>query len=52
MKTLIGFEQLYSGPVFEIHHKCAYIVDVVYLACLFGPGMPVFFPIAFFGIFC
>ena len=50
-KTLPAFEELYSGPEFEIHYKYAYVIDVVYLACMFGPGMPIFFPIAYFGIF-
>lgn len=50
-KTIAGFEELYSGPEFEIHYKYAYIIDVVFLTCLFGPSMPIFFPIAFFAIF-
>ena len=50
-KTLPAFEELYSGPEFEIHYKYAYLIDVVYLTCLYGPGMPIFFIYAVFAIF-
>ena len=44
-KTMQNFETIYSGPVFNIHWKYAYILNVCFITALFGPGMPVLFPI-------
>lgn len=44
-KTMQGFEATYSGPEFQIHWKYAYILNVVYVTCFFGPGLPILFPI-------
>ena len=48
--TIYEYESIYSGPIFEIHWKYAYILNVVYVTCLFGPGLPVLFPIAFISL--
>ena len=45
-KTIAGYVDLYQGPIFEIHWKYANILDVVYVAFMFGPMMPILFPIA------
>lgn len=44
-KTIQAFEAIYCGPAFAIHWKYAYILNVVFMAMLFGPGLPVLFPI-------
>lgn len=45
-KTILGFEALYNGPEFYIHWKYATILTVVYVAALFGPMLPILFPIS------
>ena len=42
---------MYSGPAFFVHYRLAYIVNIIWIAFLFGPGTPVLFPIALFGLF-
>ncbi len=49
-KTMHSWEAIYGGPMFFVHYRLAYIVNVVYIAFFFGPGMPVLFPIATFGL--
>ena len=50
-KTLQAFENMYAGPVFSIHYKYSFIMNVTFVTFLFGPGMPILFPIAWFAIF-
>ena len=50
-KTMYEYESIYSGPIFAIHWKYAYILNVVYVTFLFGPGLPILFPIAFLSLF-
>ena len=45
-KTIKAFEEIYSGPLFDLHWKYAYILNVVYMTFLFGAGLPILFPIA------
>ena len=45
-KTLQEFDSIYSGPVLDITYKYAYIINVSCVTFLFGPAMPVLFPIA------
>ena len=49
-KTIHQFETLYSGPNFFVHYRLAFIVNIVYITFLFGPGMPLLFPITFAGL--
>lgn len=44
------FVGLYSGAVFYIHYKYAFILTVVFVTFTFGAGMPVLFPIALFSL--
>ena len=44
------FEAIYSGPMFFVHYRLAYIVNIVYIAFFFGPGIPVLIPIATAGL--
>ena len=50
-RNLQSFEELYSGPEFSMHYKYSYIMNVAFCAFLFGPGMPIMFPIAWFAVF-
>ena len=49
-RTIYHFEQIYSGPQFFVHYRLAFIVNIVYVTFLFGPGMPILFPIALAGL--
>ncbi len=49
--TILGYVDLYVGPIFEIHWKYATILNVVWVSFFFGPIMPVLFPIAFLNLF-
>ena len=40
------FVEIYSGDVFQIHVKYAYILTVCFIAFTYGMSMPVMFPIA------
>ena len=37
---------LYSGPEFIIHYKYSGLLNVTYVTMLYGPGLPILFPIA------
>ena len=41
---------IYSGPVFSIHWKYAYVINVSIVTMLYGPMLPVLFPIALFSL--
>ena len=49
-RTIQQFEAIYSGPAFFVHYRLAFIVNIVWVAFLFGPGMPVLFLIALAGL--
>lgn len=49
-KTIVNFETIYSGPAFFVHYRLAFIINIVFLAFLYGPAMPVLFPIALAGL--
>lgn len=41
------FINKFCGPQFFIHYKYSTILNTVYIAMMFGPGMPFLFPVAF-----
>ena len=45
VKTLPAFIELYSGPEFLIHYKHSFILNTIFVTMLFGPAIPVLFPI-------
>lgn len=49
-KTIVQFETLYSGPAFFVHYRIAFVVNIVFIAFLYGPAMPILFPIALLGL--
>lgn len=49
-KTMQKFEALYSGPLFFVHYRLAFVVNIIFLTFLFGPMMPLMFPIATAGL--
>ena len=44
------FEAIYSGPLFFVHYRLAGLANLVFITFLFGPGMPILFPIALAGL--
>lgn len=45
-KTADAYIELYAGPVYSIHYKYSFIMNIVWITFLFGAGMPILFPIA------
>jgi len=46
LKTIQAYVEMYSGPEFLFHWKYAYILNVAAVTFIFGPILPVLFPIA------
>ena len=49
-KSILEFDKKYSGPDIDTNTQHAYILNLVYLVCLFGPGQPFLFLVAFVNI--
>jgi hypothetical protein len=45
------YKDVYSGPDYVIHFKYSGVVNTVYIAMMYGIGMPLLFPIAALNIF-
>jgi hypothetical protein len=43
---------LYSGPKYLMHYKYSAIMNIVFIAMMFGAGMPILFPIAAVSLSC
>jgi len=50
-KTLQAFESLYSGPNFLVHYKYSTMQNIVFVCFLFGPVMPLLFPVGLVSLF-
>ena len=48
--SIAKYEAIYSGPLFFAHYRLAFIVNMVYICFLYGPGMPLLFPITLAGL--
>lgn len=46
--SLAQYRDLYSGGEYVIHFKYSGILNITYLSCMYGIGMPILFPIAAF----
>ena len=49
-KTLFAFINLYSGSEFEIYYQYSQMLVITWVTFLFGPALPILFPIALFGM--
>ena len=49
--TMQQYVDLYSGPEYMIHFKYSGILNVTFVAMMYGLGMPILFPIAAFNFF-
>jgi hypothetical protein len=45
-KSIQEYLDLYCGPMYAIHYKYSYILNVVFITFMFGAGLPILFPIA------
>ena len=50
-KTIQAYIDLYSGPIYFLHYKYSSILNITFIAMMFGAGMPILFPIAFMTLF-
>lgn len=46
--SMAAYRDLYCGGEYVIHFKMAGILNVIYLCCMYGVGMPILFPIGAF----
>ena len=49
--TVQAFETTYMGPIFMLHYKYSFIMNICFVTFIFGPAMPLLFPMAFFAMF-
>ena len=49
-KTIQQYVNKFNGPVYFMHYKYSSIMNIIFLTMMFGPGMPILFPIAFASI--
>lgn len=45
-KTIQAYIDLYSGPVYFLHYKYSSILNITFIAMMYGAGMPILFPVA------
>ena len=50
MKGIQDFVKIHSGPEFYMDYSYAHIINVIFMTFLFGPGMPVLFPLAWLSL--
>jgi len=49
-QTITQYFDLYAGPAYQIHYKYSYINNICFVAFMYGPGIPVLFPIGLLGL--
>jgi hypothetical protein len=45
-KTIQAYINLYSGPTYFLHYKYSSILNITFIAMMYGAGMPILFPVA------
>jgi len=45
------YKDVHSGADYVIHFKYSAVLNIVYVTCMYGAGMPILFPIAAFNFF-
>lgn len=51
MTSMNKFKALYTGADYQIHIKYSDCLNVVFVTCMYGLGMPILFPIAAFTLY-
>ena len=49
-RNLVEFINLYSGSEFEIYYQYSQMLVITWVTFLFGPALPILFPIALLGV--
>ena len=49
-KTIIGYKELYEGPLFDIEYQYAQMWVICLITFTFGPMLPLMFPFACIGM--
>ena len=49
--TMQLYKDVHSGADYVIHFKYSAVLNIVYVTCMYGAGMPILFPIAAFNFF-
>jgi len=49
-QTGTQYFDLYAGPAYAIHYKYSYINNICFVTFMYGPGIPVLFPIGLLGL--
>jgi hypothetical protein len=49
--TLQQYINKFAGPQYFMHYKYSSIMNIVFLTMMFGPGMPILFPVAAASLF-
>lgn len=44
--TIYSYVELYSGPVFSIHYKYSFMLNITFVTFTYGVGLPLLFPSA------
>ena len=44
--TIQQYVNKHAGPLYYMHYKYSSILNIVFLTMMFGPGMPILFPVA------
>jgi len=45
-QTLSNFEKIYLGPLFLVHYKYSFLMNIIFCTFMYGPLLPILFPIA------
>merc|ERR1719183_3333671 len=48
--TIQQYVNLYCGPEYFMHFKYSGIMNIVFITMMFGTGLPILFPLAFFAL--
>ena len=50
-KQIYSFIDIYLGPEYLFHFKCAMLLNITYVTVFYGLGLPLLFPIALLSYF-
>ena len=48
---MANYKTLYSGPEYVLHFKYSEVLNVTFIAMMYGLAMPILFPIACLNLF-
>ena len=48
---IFEYVDLYAGPEYIVHYKFSQVLNISFVTMMYGLGLPMLFPIAFFSLF-